>query len=152
MTSENRLTAGVVGLRTLRTTATLPQSSNFTIYTVSGEILLMGLVGEVTTVIQAGANNLKVAIDPTAAALATTDLCVAADIDGTVVGSFLSLTGDIGDSLLIGPTGILFDRPLVIPAGSLKLYCDASKSGSVKWTCHYFPYEDTARVRAVANP
>lgn len=152
MTTENRLTSGLAGLRTLRTAAVLPQSTNFTIYTVTGQILLMGLVAEVTTVIQSGANNLKVAIDPTGAGLATTDLCVAADIASSVVGSFLSLTGVLADSLQIGPTGVLFDRPLIIPAGALKLYCDASKTGGLKFTCHYLPYEDTARVRAVANP
>lgn len=148
MSAQNRLTSETLGLRTTRAAAALPQTASAAIFTVTDRVLITAIVGEVTVAIQSGANSAKLFIDPTAAGLANTDLCVAVDIASLAIGSLVSLTGDVADDLQLGAVAVAFDRPLMVPAGSIKLDCTASKTGQIAWTIHYVPYDDTARIRA----
>ena len=51
----------------VRATATLPQTTAEALYTITGgRILLVSIIGEVTTVIQTQANNTKLTFNPTA--------------------------------------------------------------------------------------
>ena len=60
MPSSGGLRLAILGNKVDRTAATLPATATTTYFTISvGRVLLLGLIGEVTTIIQAQANNLK---------------------------------------------------------------------------------------------
>ncbi len=138
------------GILVSRATATLPQTAAAAIFTVSGgRVLVLGLVGEVTTVIQTQANNTKVKSNPTATG-ATQDLCAVLNITAHAVGELYTISGTVGDALrndlLIG-NPILQD-PLVVSEGDIELDCAASNTGSVSWDLIYVPLDNGASVAA----
>jgi hypothetical protein len=81
------------GIKVSRATAALPQTTAGALFTISGgKVLVTGLIGEVTTVIQTQADNTKLTFDPTDAG-ATQDLCAVLDITADAVGTMYSITG-----------------------------------------------------------
>lgn len=138
------------GILVSRATATLPQTGDDTLFTVSGgRVLLVGLLGEVTTVIETQANATLVKLNPTATG-ATQDLCGALDITADAVGEMYTISGTVGDTmrsdLLIG-NPILQD-PIVLSEGDIDLECAASNTGSVAWDLIYVPLDTGAAVAA----
>ncbi|NGO68524.1 hypothetical protein [Streptomyces boncukensis] len=136
------------GILVSRATATLPQSTDGSLFTVSGgRVLLLGLVGEVTTVIQTQVNNTKLKLNPTATG-ADQDLCAALDISADAVGELYTISGTVGDAmrsdLLIGNP--LLAAPLVLSEGDIELDCAASNTGSVAWDLLYTPLDNGASV------
>jgi len=131
-----------------RATATLPQTTQAALFTVSGgRCLVTSIVGEVTTVIETQANNTKVVFNPTLGA--DTDLCAVLDITADAVGTLYSvynaataLFGMIGVGVLPESTGF------IVQDGTIDLNCAASNTGSVKWTVHYVPLDDGAKIVA----
>lgn len=139
------------GLRVERATATLPQTTDEALFTISGgRILLLALIGEVTVVIQTQANNTKLKFNPTAAG-ADQDLCAVLDITADPVGEIYTISGTVGDAmrsdLLIGLASLLA-APLLLSEGDIELNCAASNTGSVAWTLLYIPLDDGASVVA----
>ena len=136
------------GKKVERATATLPQTGQAALFTVSGgRVLVTSIIGEVTTVIETQANATKVVFNPTSGA--DTDLCTALDITADAVGTLYSvhdpasaLAAMIGAGLIIEPGG------MVLQDGTIDLHCAASNTGSVKWTVHYVPLDDGARIVA----
>lgn len=140
------------GIRVSRATAALPQTTTSTLFTISGgKVLITGLVGEVTTVIQTQADNTKLTFDPTDAG-ATQDLCAVLDITADAVGTMYSVTGTPGtamqDALNFLPSNKVLAQPLVLKPGSILLDCAASNTGSVKWELTYIPLDNGASVAA----
>lgn len=138
------------GILVSRATAALPQTTDEALFTVAGgRVLILGLVGEVTTVIQTQANNTKVKSNPTATG-ADQDLCAVLDISADAVGELYTISGTVGDAmrsdLLVG-NPILQDA-LVVSAGDIELDCAASNTGSVKWDLIYVPLDNGASVAA----
>jgi len=131
-----------------RTTAALPQTAAAAIFTVTGRVKLLNIVGEVTTVIQTQANNTKLVSNPTVGA--DVDICAVADITAATVGSQLSITGTLATALQKTVSGAYAYQasPVVVTAGTIDLNCAASNTGSVKWLVQYLPIDPGARIIA----
>jgi hypothetical protein len=138
-----------LGFQVDRVTAALPQTTQSAIFTVAGgRIALLGLIGEVTTVIQTQADNLSVTTNPTIG----TDvaLCAVLNVSAKEVGTLFGITGTFADALVGANAGatVLCDRPVVVPIGTIDLITSASNTGSVKWKLIYLPIDDGVTVTA----
>lgn len=148
-TTAAALTGTILGTRVDRATAALPQTAAAALFTVTGgRVAIMGILGEVTTVIQTQANNTKLTANPTTGT--SVDLCAVLNISADEVGCLYGITGTVGDALVGANAGYapLPDRPLVVAAGTIDLDCAASNTGSVKWSIWYAPLDDGALVTA----
>ena len=136
------------GTLVTKATATLPQGVAGTLFTITGgRIILVALVGEVTTAIENQANATKIVFNPTATG-DDQDLCATLDIVNDAAGEMYAITGTVGaamvSDLLIG-NGTL-TSPLVLSAGVIELDCAASNTGSVKWDIIYVALDSDATV------
>jgi hypothetical protein len=142
------------GQKVDRATATLPQTTAGSLFTVTGgRVVVTSILGEVTTAIQNQANNTKLQSVPTTGS--TVDLCAVVDIAALEVGGFLSLTPDLDAT----PFSVALQKQnagaislpvtgLIIPIGAIKLNCAASNTGSVKWSVTYVPFDNGAYITA----
>lgn len=136
------------GIPVNRATAALPASTTGAIFTIAGgRVLLLQLLGEVTTVIQAQATTLKAQANPTAAG-ASVDLCATGDVNAAAVGTLLGITGAVATALQIGLAVIGMTTPQVIQAGTIDLVTVATSTGSVKWQMRYLPLDNGVTVVA----
>jgi hypothetical protein len=133
-----------------RATSTLPASTSLNIFTVAGgRVLLVGLVGEVTTIIQAQACTVKVTSTPTTGT--AVDLSAAsASISALEVGGKLTLPAAAATAMVTGNAGGVIFRQAqwVIPIGSLSYTTSATNTGSIKWDLLYVPLDNGANVVA----
>ena len=137
-----------LGIRVQFATATLPQGAASTLFTITGgQILVVSLIGEVTTVIETQANNTKIVVNPTATGV-DQDLCAVLNITADAVGELYTISGTVGDAmrsdLLIGNP--ILTSSLVLSEGVIELDCAASNTGSVKWDLIYVPLDTAATV------
>ncbi|WP_435279169.1 hypothetical protein [Streptomyces sp. 1222.5] len=155
-----------LGIKVPRATATIPQSTSTSIFTVSGgRVFITSVVGEVTTVIGATSVNFNLTYTPSGGSAA--DLCAATSCTSDAVGTLYSLTSGVATDLLsiqsvsaIGGTPVAASevpnvtyahglwRPLLVRAGDLKFKTSASTTGAVKWDITYIPLDDAATVTA----
>ncbi len=135
--------------RVSRAADNLPQTTASPIFTVSGGKCIVEILGEVTTIIEAGANNMKLIANPTVGA--DVDLCVALDIDTDAVGTFYNLTGTLSDALVENTSGAGESQStgIIVAPGTIDLDCDASKTGQIKWVLFYIPIDQGAKIVAV---
>ena len=135
-----------------KATAALPQTADGTLFTISGgRIVLVALVGEVTTVIETQANNTLVKFNPDAAGAADVDLCAALDITADAVGTYYTITGTITDALvdlLEYSSGGVLASPYTLSEGVIELECAASNTGNVQWDMIYYALDSDATVAA----
>lgn len=142
----------LLGRRVDRATENLPQTTDTSLFTITGgQVLITSLVGEVTTVIQTQANNTKVKFNPTATG-ADQDLCAVLDISADAVGTLYTISGTVADALrddlLIGLNSVFGAGGLILSEGEIELDCAASNTGQVKWYLTYIPLDDGAAVAA----
>jgi hypothetical protein len=126
-----------------RATADLPAAgANDELFTISGgRILLTGILGEVTTVIQTQANSTKLAFNPTVTG-SNVDLCATADITADVVGTLYSITGTASDGLLSGLSlAGAMAASVILQPGTIELDTSATSTGKVKWAVWYIPLD-----------
>jgi hypothetical protein len=138
-----------LGVATARATAALPQTAQAPLFTVTGgRIAVLGIIGEVTTVIQTQANNTKIVANPTTGT--DVDLCAVLSITAKEVGTLFGITGTFADAMVGAAAGatVLPDRPVVVSIGSIDLNCAASNTGSVKWLLLWLPIDAGATVAA----
>lgn len=124
-------------LRVTRTTANLPQTTQTAMFTITGAIRMISLVGRITTVI-GGAVNYRWVANPTTGA--DTDLCANADINAQPAGTILTMTGVLATALQISANeGALPDQaaPVIVQPGSVDAVTDASRTGQVELTLTY---------------
>ncbi len=133
-----------------RATDTLPQGTQEAIFTVSGRVLLTQIAGEVTTQIQAQANDIKLIANPTVGA--DVDLCAAVESNGDVVGTLYNITGTLANAMVATTSGAVIAQvaAILVTAGTIDFDCAASSTGNVKWTLHYIPLDAGSTVVAVA--
>jgi hypothetical protein len=139
----------VLGAKVARATAALPQTTQSALFTVAGgRVALLAIVGEVTTVIQAQANNTKLVANPTVGT--DVDLCAVLSIASKEVGTLFGVTGLFSDALVGANAGaaVLPRNAIVLPVGTLDLSCAASNTGSVKWDAFYVPIDNGATLTA----
>lgn len=140
------------GILVSRATATLPATAAQNIFTVSGgRILLLALIGEVTTVIQAQSTTVKVTSTPTTGS-AIDMSSTGADINGLEVGGRVALANPpaAGTALVKTNAGYtnLQNVQTVVPIGTISYTTGATSTGSIKWDLFYVPYDAAATVAA----
>lgn len=128
--------------------AALPQTADGSLFTVTGLVDIISIVGKVGTVIETQANDTLLKINPTDGA--DVDLCAALDISADAAKSFMSITGTVGDAMVNTPSGAFQKQAtsIVVNAGVIELECAASNTGTIKWMLQYRPLEPGARVFA----
>lgn len=151
-TNQNRdvFTTFGLGFRTSKTAAVLPQTATQNIFTISGgRVMVMALIGEVTTVFTATATNLKVTSTPTTGT--AVDIASNLAVASFELGAILIVEGDqtalIGTATGAGAAPALNALPFVIPIGVIKIETSANNvTGATKWDIWYFPLDDGASV------
>jgi hypothetical protein len=139
-------TAVNLGFRTDKAAATLPATTTQTIFTITGgRVLVMLLFGEVSTVIQAQACNLKVTSAPTTGT--AVDLASNLDINAKEAGCLLRVEGD-GTALVGANAGAAMSAigasPIIIPIGVIRIETSATNTGATKWVAYWVPLDEGA--------
>lgn len=139
--------AVLLGFRADKAAATLPATATQTLFTVAGgRIAVLGLLGEVTTILGAVATNAKIISTPTVGT--AVDLCAVLAIASKELGTLFGITGIFSDALVGANAGstVLCQRPVVVPIGVIGLNTSATDTGATKWTMWYVPLDDGATV------
>lgn len=140
-------TSVLFGFRVDKAAATLPQTATQSLFTVAGgRIAILGLVGEVTTVLGATATNGKLLSTPTVGT--AVDICAVLAIASKEAGTLFGITGIFGDAMVGANAGasILPQRAVVVPAGVIGFNTSANNTGATKWTLWYVPLDLGASV------
>src|SRR5258707_627317 len=126
-----------------------------TIFTVSGGmILVVSLVGHVTTVMSATATTLTVGLTPTegAGSSAPAALASAGTITSLEVGTNVTLGATAGAALAVGTnasTVIIKPAPIIVNTGAITLTGSATQTGFLRWVLTWVPLDDASTVVAV---
>jgi len=142
--------SGILGTRVDRASATLPattQTEYFHVY--GGRCAVTFLLGEVTTAVQAQADNISWESNPTTGT--TNAMCAVVDLTGAEAGTLISITGTVGDAAILGKSGAVKGQlaPVVVAIGGLEFKTSATNSGATKWSLWYIPLDDGAYIQAV---
>lgn len=138
------------GTKVDRAAATLPattQTPYFHVY--GGRCFVTMLLGEVTTVVQAQACNASWESNPTTGT--TNAMTAVVDINAAEAGTLISITGTVGDAMILGKSGAVKGTlaPIVVAVGDLEFKTSATNSGATKWSLWYIPLDDGAYILAV---
>lgn len=139
----------VTGLRVDKAAIAIAAISTKSLFTVSGgNCLILGLVGEVTTIIQNQANNTKLISTP--ATGSAVDMCAVVDIAALEVGGLLSLNGALATALGKTNAGAaaFCATPVVVAPGTIGINTAADNTGAIKASIWYVPLEDGASIAA----
>jgi hypothetical protein len=135
----------VIGFRVDKASATLPASVTQNLFTIAGgRILLLGILGQVTTLIQTQACNAKLISTPTTGT--AVDLCAVLDITADEVGCLYGITGTPATALVGANAGYapFLATPAVVPIGVIGFNTSATNTGATKWTLYYLPLDEGA--------
>lgn len=136
------------GVRVDRAAATLPATTQTNIFAVSGRVILMSIVGQVTTAIQAQANAMKLEAYLTSATAAT-DLCATVESNGQGVGKLFGITGGTTTAAVFG-YGVPQNNEMIINGpGFIRWSTAATNTGAMSWSLYYVPLDDGATITAV---
>lgn len=137
------------GFRAQKAAATLPATGNQTIFTIAGGRCMVSLLlGQVTTVCDATATNLKVTSVPTVGS--AVDVAANLAIASFEAGAILVVEGDgtaiVGTSAGAGFAAATSQIAWVVPAGVLRITTSATNAGATKWDIWYHPLDDGASI------
>ncbi len=137
-----------LGFRADKTSATLPASTTQNLFTIAGgRVLIKMLFGEVTTVVQAQACNLKVTCAPTTGT--AVDIASNVDINAKEARGLFLVEGD-GTALVSTTAGAAYSavglNPFVVAEGVIRCATSATNTGATKWTCYWVPLDEGATV------
>ena len=138
--------AAIDGVETARPAAALPQSGVGSLFTVTGKIKVLDIVGTVVTGIQNQANNTK--LQAKASGQTAVDMCATADVANKAANIMFSITGVAATALQSGFAVLGMSQPWIVQDGTIDLSCSASNTGTVKWTLRWIPLEAGATVVA----
>jgi hypothetical protein len=145
----NQLRTLTQGILVSRATATVAADQD--LFSIDGgRIILLGFIGEVTTAIGAGSQDLEIDFDPddggSNVALSTLVL-----VDAAPTGQYFTLNTTAGGALVstldVAYNAILA-TPIVLGAGDIVLDVTGTEAGSVKWDLLYVPLDNGAVVTA----
>ena len=149
--SSSGIRTAIYGTKVERATAALPSSTLGNIFTIgTGRIVVTSLVGEVTTVLGAGANTITIGYAPTVGTGSATALGTSATITTAAVGSHIAANPG-GAAVIDVSTQAGVALPsfgFLVDPGSVTITTSATVTGSVKWTLTYVPWDDNATVAA----
>ena len=146
--TRDRIAQLIQGYHVAKATATLPATTTQNIFTVTGgRCLVLLLLGEVTTIIQAQANNLKVTSAPTTGT--AVDLASNLDVNAKEAGTLLLAELD-GTALVGANAGAALSgvgqSACVVPIGSIRIETSATNTGATKWDIWYIPLDVGALI------
>ena len=127
----------------------LPQTAQAALFNVvGGRVVILGIVGEVTTIIQNQACNTQLIANPTTG----TDvaLCAVLSIANDEVGCLYGITGTFATAMVGAAAGatVLCSQNVVVPAGTIDLKTEANNTGAIKWDIWYLPLDVGAYITA----
>lgn len=146
MPYPGELLKDMLGIRVERAAATLPQTAQAPLFTLTGDVLVTALIGEVTTVMGATANNLSIVANPTVGA----DLAISAVVAtaNDAVGVHYALPGAFATALVKGVALPVPANAILVPAGTIDLLASGSNTGAARWTLYFIPVDASVRVTA----
>lgn len=133
---------------THRAAATLPATTKTPYFTVTGKVRVLAIIGEVTTIVQAQANAIKLVSTPTVGA--AVDLCATVESNAAAVGSLLTITGTLANAMIKTVSGAVPQQasPVIVTAGTIDLNTAATNTGATKWTIIWEPVDEGAMILA----
>lgn len=140
------------GIKISRATAAIENGADALFNVKGGRILLLGLVGQITDVMDATATTLKITANPDTGS--DTDLCIAsASIATEEVGTMFTLPAAVGSALTIsstmGAAPLTAPPVFVVAPGTLDLVAGVgANAGKAKWDLFYVPLDKGAYVEA----
>lgn len=137
------------GIHRAKSAISIAGANTKALFTVTGgRVAMMAIVGEVTTIISAGANATKLISTPTTGT--AVDLCAALDIVNDEVGCLYGITGLATDAMVGANAGAapLPRNPVVVPIGTIGMNQAGNTTGAIKWDLWYIPLDDDATVAA----
>ena len=137
------------GIRVDKSATAITGISTKSLFTVSGgNVAIIGLVGEVTTVVQTQANNTKFISTPTVGS--AVDLCAVVDTSAHEVGGLLTITGTLATAAAASNAGagVMQTNAIMVAPGTIGINTAASNTGAYKFSLWYVPLEDGAYVTA----
>jgi hypothetical protein len=135
-----------------RATATLPATAAQNIFTIAGgRVIVIALVGEVTTIIQAQSTTVKITSTPTTGS--AVDLSnTTADINALEVGGRIALPALAAAATTLTKLNAgymtLQTSHVLVPIGNISYTTGATSTGSIKWDLIYVPFDTGANVTA----
>ena len=137
------------GIRVDKAAIAIAGASTKSLFTVvGGNCIILGLIGEVTTIVQAQADATKYISTPTVGT--AVDLCAAVDITGHEVGGLLTIVGVFATAAVKGNAGagVMMTTPVLVAPGVIGINTAASNTGAYKFSIWYLPAEDGAYIEA----
>jgi len=134
-----------------RATAALPATATGNIFTVTGgRILIVSLVGEVTTAVQNQACTVAIGYAPTVGTGSTTALGTASSVIAAPIGTHVGINpGSAAVTDLATQAGVTTPAGrFLVDAGSVTITTSATNTGSLKWDLIYVPVDTNATVVA----
>lgn len=134
---------------TNRASATLPATTATPYFAVTGKVKILNIIGEVTTVVQAQANAIKLIANPTVGA--DVDLCATVESNAASVGSLFTITGTLANAMIKTVSAVVPSQasPVIVTAGTIDLSTAATNTGATKWTVIWEPVDQGAAVFAI---
>lgn len=124
------------------------------LFRYTGSILIVSLIGRVTTAIQHQATAVKLQV--LSDALAAYDICTTKDIDQFAIGSLISITGTAADGAVsttaVGALAPGQANPVVatcVSAGYIAQHSGAASTGAITWEVLWQPLSAGATVTPV---
>lgn len=122
-----------------------------TLFTYTGSIEILHIIGRVSTVIESQTTNVKLSLVPDA--FSAYDICANKDINGFTVGSLLSITGTAANALVsttsVGSIAPAQANPIVatcVTSGVIKVTYGAASTGAIVWQIMWRPLSSGATL------
>lgn len=126
----------------------LPATTTGAIFTITGVVEIISIIGVVTTVIQAQSCNCKIS---TVSNSATTDICADLDINGKLAQSRMSITGTFANAMINTAKGVPVARQatsIIAQEWTVILTTSATNTGNIRWLVRYKPLQPGSRIVA----
>lgn len=126
----------------MTTSKSLPATTTGSIFTITGVVEIISIIGVVTTVIQTQTCNLKLS---TVSNSATTDICANLDISAHAAQSRYSITGTFANALINTAKGVPVARQatsLIAQEGTIIATTSATNTGAIRWMIRYKPLQE----------
>lgn len=141
----------IFGLVTNRAAANLPQTAQTPYFTVSGgQVIIMAIIGTVTTAIQAQATTVQLIATP-GSGTAVNISNATGDINGKEVGSTITTAATLGGTLSVANAGaniLPTSSGFIVRTGTIDFKTGASSTGQTSWQVFWLPITKGAQVVA----
>jgi len=146
---------GIIGNVVNKATGTLANGTTNLFTIAGGRILILGLLGRVTTAVGATTSNAKLVYNPTAAGTSF-DLCTAVDIASDAVEQTYYIAGNVGTPGALIVAGTVGQGNPVFATGGYSLQSGVIEQnlsadpvgGAITWSAFWVPIDDGATLVA----